>query len=340
MYHVQRLLTVGGGLDVVFVLHQLLHQHQQVVVVLDDEHRVGICPYLGHRAAFGHLAERLGVGHVYQTALGHVVHDEVLLVNLLFREGLFVDGQLYHKGGALAFDAVAVDVAAMQIDQVAGQRQTQAGADGLVLAVVAVVEAGEQPTHLLFRYAVAVVTHAYDDMVVALVRGDVEHHLAVGCRIFGGIRQQVEDDLVQLVGVYPTHHALRLAGNGKLVVLAAHQGFDAVCRLGDVAHHVAVARQQLQLAGLRLAGFQYLLQQTYRALDVHLHQVVLRLAFGLLRAQVLDGCRQDGERGEQLVGDVGEDITHLQLVPDAHAAQVQPSCQIESDYQHEYKKQQ
>ena len=108
-----------------------------------------------------------------------------------------------------------------------------------------------------------------------LARAHFEAYLTVVWRVFGRVRQQVIDNLVQLVGVNPAHHALWLAVDGEVELVLGHQRLYAERRLLDVVHDVALGHAQPELARLRLAGLQDLLQKPHHALDVQLHQVVV-----------------------------------------------------------------
>ena len=104
--------------------------------------------------------------------------------------------------------------------------------------------------HLVLGNALSSVADAQYNVVVVLVGGGTEGDGASRCCVFCRIGEQVEEYLVQLVGVYPSHHACGLALNIECQPLAVHQWQEAACRLLDELHDVAIADQQLQFAGL------------------------------------------------------------------------------------------
>ena len=76
--------------------------------------------------------------------------------------------------------------------------------------------------HLFFRNAATVVADADSYVVVVAIRDYLKGDLAVLLRVFGCIRQQVEDNFVQFIGIYPAHHTLRLAADGELQAFPLH----------------------------------------------------------------------------------------------------------------------
>ena len=68
----------------------------------------------------------------------------MLFVDLFGFEGFFVDGQCDGEDGALAQFALTVDGAFVQVDEIAGESQSHASADGALLVVVAHKESIEE----------------------------------------------------------------------------------------------------------------------------------------------------------------------------------------------------
>ena len=96
-------------------------------------------------------------------------------------------------------------------------------------------------------------------MVKILVGTHVQRYATIWLRMFGSIRQQVEDDAVESLGIRPSHHAFRLAVDGEFQMLANHQRLDVMGRLNDELDDVNVADEQLWTSMFYLAGFQQLL---------------------------------------------------------------------------------
>lgn len=74
----------------------------------------------------------------------------------------------------------------------------------------------------------------------------------------------------------------------------------------------------MQLSCLRLSHFQDLSQESGGAVDVVVHHQIIFLILWRSFLELVDGGRDDGKRGELLVGDVGEDDSHLQAVSCLH----------------------
>ena len=142
----------------------------------------------------------------------------------------------------------------MQIDKIARQSQSEACADGLVPTILAVVETLEQVFHLFWRDAVTRVAHLDADVIVGLIGLHHERYLAVFVGVFGGIRQQIVDNLVEFVGIYPSHHAAGLTGDGELLTFLGQKGLQTFGCFVDIFHHVALGNEQFELASLRLVG--------------------------------------------------------------------------------------
>ena len=323
---VEGLATVLGSIDAVGRSQQLLHEHEEFDIVFDDEQAVDVLVGVILRIAVLVVDFELECLDVDDGILGEVEVDGACLVDLIVNEGFLVDRQLDGEGGALAHLALTLDGAVVQEDEVVGEVEPETCADGLVLAVFTVVEPLEEVLHLLRRDAVACVAHLDADVVEGRVRLYLQRHLTVFVGVFGGIGEEVVDDFVEFVGIDPAHHALGVAGDGEMLALAHQEGLDALGCLADVAHDVALCDDQLELACLRLAGLEDLLQQAHHSLDVELHEVVVVSVLGRLVAEFVDGGGDDGEWRQQFVGDVGEDITHLQSTAQAEASQVEVSA--------------
>ena len=76
-------------------------------------------------------------------------------------------------------------------------------------------------------------------------------------------------------------------------------------------NQVSAAHEQMQLSCLRLSHFQDLSQESGGAVDVAVYHQIIFLILWRSFLELVDGGRDDGERGEQLVGDIGKDNSHL-----------------------------
>ena len=108
-------------------------------------------------------------GNIEDSTSGYVDVNLVALVNLRRVERLLVDGQCHGESGSFALGALALDVAAVQIDQFASQGKSQTGSHRPLPTVVAVVESVEQFFHLFLRNTDAVIAYLNYNMVVLFV---------------------------------------------------------------------------------------------------------------------------------------------------------------------------
>ena len=91
----------------------------------------------------------------------------------------------------------------------------------------------------------------------------------------------------------------------------------------------------MQLSCLRLSHFQDLSQESGGAVDVAVHYEIVFLIQWCHLLELVDGGRDDGKRGEQLVGDVGEDDTHLQAVSGFHPLLIPSGSSKEAANEHQ-----
>ena len=176
---------------------------------------------------------------------------------------------------------MAVDGTAVQEHQFACKCKPQTGAKSLLPPVFAVIETVEQLLHLILRNTDAVVAYINNNVVELAARAHLKRYFAVlSLSILGCVRQQVIDDFVEFVGINPSHHALGRTLNFEVQAFLGHERLNAQGCLLNIPHNVALGYLQLQFTRLRLAGFQYLLQQPHHTVDVQLHQVVVLLMVG------------------------------------------------------------
>ena len=290
---------------------ELAHEFQEFGVVLHDQHRVvflcggviGFGLIVGvHQQLLFHLVRLLTVN-------GPVVCRQVDLVLAIRRLG---DGQGDDERGALTHAALAVDLSVMELDEVARQREADARAVGVHPPVVAVEEAGIEMLHLVLGDADALIADFQGGLlpVSGQRHGDAPALLVV----FHGIRQQVVEYLVDLVFVKPGVDALGRALHNQLAVFGTGHRTDALTLVSDKAREVAPGHQQFQLSGLRLPHLKDLAQQAGEPLDIVLHQSVIGTELRCFLPQLIDGGGDDGQRGEEFMGDIGEHHGHGQAV--------------------------
>ena len=237
----------------IMLLQQLFHEHEQFDIILDNQEGVGILVSLVLRQVFkrvlllGGLYVRLQVDDV---AMRMFRVDLVALVNLGTGEGILLDGQFDDEGSTLSLETLTLDGASVEVDQVMGQGETDTRAEGGVLTVFSVVETGEEPLHLLMGNTGTIVTHPYDNLVITGIGGDIDNDFSFLTSIFRGIRQEVEDNLVEFVGVNPSHHTLRLTTDGKLQAFLSHEGLDTQGGLPDITHHIPMTDTESQFSCL------------------------------------------------------------------------------------------
>ena len=82
----------------------------------------------------------------------------------------------------------------------------------------------------------------------------------------------------------------------KFRCFLVHKWLQAEGCVVDILHDIALSHEELQFPGLRLAGFEDLLQQSYHTLDVHLHQVVFLVVLRGFLAQLVDGGGDNRQR--------------------------------------------
>ena len=105
-----------------------------------------------------------------------------------------------------------------------------------------------------------------------------------------------------------------------MLTFADQEGFNTLSRFPDITHDISLCYDQFELSCFRLAGLKDLLEQAHHTLDVELHEVVVVAMLWCFVAEFVDGGRDDCERREQFVGDVRENITHLEMTAQSQAS--------------------
>ncbi|MNZ89026.1 hypothetical protein D3C78_1079290 [compost metagenome] len=228
------------------------------------------------------------------------------------RGGVLAVGQLEPEFAADAFLAAHADAAVHQFEDLAGQRQADAGAlDAAALGAEA-VERLEQLVEALAGDADAGVAHGHAHAVVEALA--IELHAAFGAVVLDGVGDQVDQHLLEagVVGLQPDVAAGVL---GELQVDAVllgdrHQGGAGV--LEHVAQADALDRQ-VDVPGLDARQVEHLVDQREQVvaaavdlLDLALLALVQRMFLAALQQL---GEAEDGvERGTQLVAHRGEEF--------------------------------
>ena len=213
---------------------------------------------------------------------------------------------------------VGLDGAVVQFHQHLGQAQAHAGADfgvqhmgleepleDLVLVArfqarpgVGDVHADELPDAL------------GQDAGVGFRRAHADGDGAAVGGVLEGVRQEVEDDLVEVALVDPQvlHRPDRFQRQGDVpgdghVVEGLHD-------VPDEIDHVRFQEVQLHLSLVHLPHVHELVHQPEDTKRIAVHQVVLALLVGIFLglAHLLERGHQEGERGADLMGDVGEHL--------------------------------
>ena len=170
--------------------------------------------------------------------------------------------------------------------------------------------------HLLLRHTDAIIGNRDDRLLLA--ESERYINLASHLIIFNGVGEQVVDNLIHLVGIKPCgSFRIWLVELQPNLLMFSHRT-DILAGIFYKGNQVAAAHEQMQLSCLRLSHFQNLSQESGGAVDVAVHHEIVFLILWCHRLELVDGGRDDGKRGKQLVGDIGEDDSHLQAVSGLH----------------------
>src|SRR5215210_422282 len=166
-------------------------------------------------------------------------------------------GEAYLEGRARADHALDGDVPAVHLDDLAADGEPEAAPPGRARAVlVHPVEALEELAQVLLRYADAGVLDLDGQVRDVLPYPDV--HAGAGVGVLYGVVQQVEEDLVELLGVA---HAPVLGGAVEVYLDAEPGGLrlDGLYGSLDDSAHVRRPDLELVLPGVQLGKRQELL---------------------------------------------------------------------------------
>ena len=181
---VECLFSIAGCVNMVVLFQYLPHQHQQLHIVLHYQDMIGvfICSVVSLFVVIqaGYYGLEVGDGH-----LRYVEVDVVVLVYLPGLECILGDRNAYGEGGSYIDFTLALYVAMVQIDKVACQGQPKSVTNGLVLAVVSVIETLKEVSQALFRDAAASVGHFDDDIVEIAAHVDTQLDLSAGVGVLG-----------------------------------------------------------------------------------------------------------------------------------------------------------
>ena len=94
-----------------------------------------------------------------------------------------------------------------------------------------------------------------------LLDGDADTSACRG--VFRGIREQVIDDLVDLVGIEPSGDAFGRGGDRKMQILPCHQWREGLAAFAYEGGNVALRNAELEIPAFGLAELENLLDQTH-----------------------------------------------------------------------------
>ena len=92
----------------------------------------------------------------------------------------------------------------------------------------------------------------------------------------------------------------------------------------DEGGEIGARDEEAQLAGLRLAYLKHLAEQTGDTLDVVVDEMVVGGELGRLLVHLVGRDGDNGERREQLVGEIGEEHAHGEAVLRLHIMLIPP----------------
>lgn len=302
----QSLPAVGGGDDGVELLEHL-HQHLlQGVVVLHNQYLV--FPLLQADVVLRSLP--LGGQGMPAADVRLVGEGRLLGFGQLLGGEVPVPGrQVYAESGTFARFAGHFDAAMVQLDDALGEREADARAlrqTGVLL--LRLVEAREDVFDVLGRYPGAVVGHFDEDLLVPLPDGEGDDPSFRG--VLEGVGYQVVDHLLHLPRVVPEVDAvtalLEVERDAPLCRVFLEEEVVPV----DEVHDVMLAHLDGHVALFLLAEVQQLGDQfpQLQAALVGLQYLVVDVrGDGAHLQQHLHLPDDEGERGAELVGDIGEE---------------------------------
>ena len=175
-------------------------------------------------------------------------HERGGVVDFLGLVCLHVDGQCHCERAALASLAFYADRSVVQRDEILDQREADARAVSVEPSVLALIEAGEERRQLVLVDALAAIADT-DDGQLAFPTG-IHADPSAGMVVFGGVADEVVDDLVKGVGVEISSH-LRLGhGEREVDALAVGQWPDALNLFVHKCRQASLFHAQMQIAGL------------------------------------------------------------------------------------------
>src|SRR5438067_2937062 len=208
--------------------------------------------------------------------------------------------------------ALGADVAAVELDDLLGEREADAGAAVTPrLGSVDLEETLEEALRQLGRKAGAVVLHHHPGGAREIVEGNA--HVAAAGRELEGVGEQVDEDALHLLEVAVDEALLGVARVGELDVLAPGERLDLIDEVSQVGREVLLADLEAEPRLLQLGEVEEVADhlEQFHAAQEH------ALEGGLLGGAVLPHvtAEEHFQRGEdhregglELVGDVGEEL--------------------------------
>ena len=135
-----------------------------------------------------------------------------------------------------------------------------------------------------------------------------EKNVTVCVTVFCRIRQQIVQNFVNLVAIEIGVHHIFLAHNREMKLFLAYQRFEALGFLTHKLSQIALRNPKFQIARLRLAELQNLLQQPYQPVNIYVHRASQFASLRNALLQVVERCRDYRERSHQLMRDVREEL--------------------------------
>lgn len=217
------------------------------------------------------------------------------------------EGEVHGEGGALAEAAVHADGAAVRFHQILDQHQAEAAAlVGAGAGAADPVEALEQARQLVRGDAGAGVGHGEPGPVAG--RGH-PHLGAAGEGELQGVAEQVEDDLLPHLPVQGHRLGQRRAVHLQRQPCRLEGGPEHPGQLGRGTGEVDRFEGGVRLPGLGTGDVQEGVDLLQQAQGAALGQLQLLAPLGpvLVGQGLLERAQEQGERGAELVADVGEE---------------------------------
>ena len=168
------------------------------------------------------------------------------------------------------FVAEYLNCSPMNSYQILYQRQAYSRTYCIVLPVIPLIKTLKQSIHRFLRHQFSGI--GYIHLQGMFVRQPRFHGYpsVFGC-IFGGIRQEIVNNLIQLIGIEETGNLLRRAFKGKDLTPLSKQRDKNFCTTAQERRDITVGNTDFEVAAFYFPEFQYLLYQTHQAGSIGSH---------------------------------------------------------------------